>query len=523
MASPLPPTASLPISSTTSNPNLLKSSSQSIQILTGNQPQQQQSKPPVPVSTGSTTGGKNTTHTKHGNSDGSLTTGDIARLLKELVTTVELAGVHLADGGKLLKHVQEIQDGFHVRREDIKSHLRNRSATNTEDMIQYWLTELYRTAYKLNESLMSTSAQSIGLNRKISITPMSTKRKRVYEMYEEVQISWQTLLLHLTMSIARASSGTAKTVTENLHKLAIATGAPDWEDLTVDDGKSLFLRGEKYLTGLGVPKSYDIAFKSYLAAAKCGNADAMNMLGVMCETGMGREKDLGAAFKWFKQAATLQNPHAMTNLARIHETGKGAPIDTTQASAWYLRASELNDPEAMTSLGHLLENGIGREANPVLAVEWYCMAAGMGYARAQNALGSCYYRGVGVERDYGEAVMWYKKAADQGNPHAQNNLGICYEEGLGVARDLAMAKALYKAASDSKHPSGTNNLGYMLLMEQNWMEAIKLFYLAWALGSADAAYNIGTLYETGCADTEGTIVEENIEMAIRWYREAAEK
>jgi uncharacterized protein len=69
-------------------------------------------------------------------------------------------------------------------------------------------------------------------------------------------------------------------------------------DLTLDDGKSLYIRGEKYILGLGVTKSYDIAFKSYSASAKCGNADAMNMLGVMFETGLGKDKDVSTAMKW---------------------------------------------------------------------------------------------------------------------------------------------------------------------------------------------------------------------------------
>ncbi|KAJ3391494.1 hypothetical protein HDU84_005869 [Entophlyctis sp. JEL0112] len=177
----------------------------------------------------------------------------------------------------------------------------------------------------------------------------------------------------------------------------------------------------------------------------------------------------------------------------------------------------------MTSLAHLLEHGIGKQKDEALAVQWYRLAAEVGYARAMNCLGVCYFRGTGVDKDYGEAVQWYRKAAELGNPNAQNNLGICFEEGKGVVRDLILAKTWYKAASDAHHASGTNNLGFMLLVEENYVEALKLFYLAWALGSGDAAFNIGTLYESGCKDAEGVFVERNIDMAIRWYEDAAEK
>ena len=86
-----------------------------------------------------------------------------------------------------------------------------------------------------------------------------------------------------------------------------------------------------------------------------------------------------------------------------------------------------------------------------------------------------------------------------------------------------MAKTLYRAAADAQHPSGTNNLAYMHLLEGNYTEAIKGFHLAWALGSADAAFNIGNVFETGCADTDGSVIEPSTAMAVAWYRDAAEK
>jgi hypothetical protein len=41
--------------------------------------------------------------------------------------------------------------------------------------------------------------------------------------------------------------------------------------------------------------------------------------------------------------------------------------------------------------------------------------------------------------------------------------------------------------------------------------------------SVDAAYNIGTMYETGCEDVRGIVVEKNPDMAVRWYTDSAEK
>ncbi|KAI9327986.1 hypothetical protein BDR26DRAFT_874655 [Obelidium mucronatum] len=390
-------------------------------------------------------------------------------------------------------------------------------------LLQSNLYSLYIATFTLAQLLSPISPSSLGLERNYNIVPVYFKRQRLAEVYADIERYWQAMMMHLTLAIARESSGTAQNATRNLHKLAIAAGAPDWDDLTLDDGRLLYARGEKYILGLGVPKSYDLAFKAYTASAQCDNPNAMNMLGVMCETGMGREMDMVNAIKWFSQAAKKDCPEALTNLGRIYEAGLSVQKDLSLSSTFYLRAAELGNPDGMTSLGYLLENGLGKEKDEGLAVQWYKLAANSGYARGMNSLASCYYRGVGVDKDYGEAVIWYKKAAELGNAHAQNNLGICYEEGKGVLKDLVLAKTWYKAASDAKHPSATNNLGYMHLLEKNWVEALKLFYLAWALGSADAAYNIGTIYETGCEDNNGPIVEPNVELALRWYREAAEK
>ncbi|KAJ3095641.1 hypothetical protein HDU97_006748 [Phlyctochytrium planicorne] len=343
-------------------------------------------------------------------------------------------------------------------------------------------------------------------------------------------------MISLTLSLAQESSGKSKTVSSNIQKLAVATGAPDWEGksplpilplplpnpyLTIDDGKTLFIQGEKYLLGLGVPKSPDLAFKRYLASSKCGQPDAMNMLGHLHENGLGCPKDVGAAIRWYKEAATLGNSTSMANLGRILEEGIGVPIDHVQAGEWYLRAAERGNLDGMVNIGYLLENGIGRDASPTLASEWYRMAATQSHPRAQNALGSCYYRGRGVDQDYNEAVFWFKRAVEQGYAQAQNNLGICYEEGLGVAKDVVMAKALYKAASESKHASGTNNYGFLLMMEEKWFEAFKYFNVAWSLGSADAAYNLGSMYESGCEDSTGPIIKPDLDIAFRWHREGA--
>ena len=52
-----------------------------------------------------------------------------------------------------------------------------------------------------------------------------------------------------------------------------------------------------------------------------------------------------------------------------------------------------------------------------------------------------------------------------------------------MPRDYVQAKNYYREASQNKHhPHACNNLGYILLLEKNYDEAVKMFHLAISLG-----------------------------------------
>jgi TPR repeat protein len=205
-------------------------------------------------------------------------------------------------------------------------------------------------------------------------------------------------------------------------------------------------------------------------------------------------------------------------------------MDLKKALECYFKAAKGGNVEAMVNLGHMLEKVHNTfeaselaqfsEKSPFeTAFRWYMKASEQGYARAQNALGSCYYWGKGIEQDYNNAIVYYRLAAEQNDPHACNNLGVCYEEGNGVPKDLGMAKLYYKKAAEMHHPSGITNLAYILLLENNIWEAFKNFHVGVSLGSAEAAYQLGTLYEVGC-DDEKFFLASDIRMALFYYQEA---
>ncbi|KAJ3192341.1 hypothetical protein HK101_006712 [Irineochytrium annulatum] len=451
------------------------------------------------------------------------------------------------DFGRFARRLEEARDGLIQRRDDLLAHLGpdteqpSASASDAgtvttmtasaDSGLPSALRQLLAAVLVTRDALNVSSPTSLGLGTPSSRPMLSLtgtvsgkKRRTLVDLTEEVSARHQRLAMALTLRIARESEERARSLRDNLHKLAVATGAPDWENLTVDDGAMLFIQGEKYLNGVGVPKAPEIAFKRYQAAAKCNHPAAFTMLGHLHEHGLGCEASMPHALSSYKRGAALDDPDASHHLGRILERGLGVTADAAAAGEWYLRAAERGHAESMCCLGRLLESGIGRPADPRLAAEWYAMGARGGSARAMNALGSCLYRGVGVEKDASEAVVWFRKAWALGSEHAGNNLGICHEEGRGVVRDLGAAKALYKAAMDRGHASATSNYAYMLMLEGCWCEALRVFHLAWGLGSADAAYNLGAMYESGCDDNDGNpLVPRDEGMAMRWYRDAAGK
>ncbi|KAH9246167.1 hypothetical protein BASA81_016308 [Batrachochytrium salamandrivorans] len=402
------------------------------------------------------------------------------------------------------------------------------SPTSTAHIIYNWLYEIQKVAWVLNEKI-----------KKYQRTPLiglSTgyHRRKIIDFCTRIRASWVELILELGIALAQSNSINTCQVAQNITKLAIATGMPDdWADIGLDDAKTIFMQGEKYFMGYGVVKSFDIAFKRYETAARMDLAEASNMLGVMLEFGLGRERDITSATKWYRRAAEGKSAEALNNLGRLYELGKGCQISHVLALEMYKRASKLGHLDGMTNYGFMLENGLGGNQDLHFAMEMYKSAADSGYARAQNALGGCYYCGRGTRRDYTDAVMWYRRAADQGFPPAHNNLGICYEEGHGAAKDHVMAKMHYQKAAELRHPSGTNNLGYMLLVEGDFILAMQYFNIALLMGSVDAAYHLGTIYESGCSEPTSLVrrvtqlsqppITRQIDLAIRYYQIAADQ
>jgi tetratricopeptide (TPR) repeat protein len=124
-------------------------------------------------------------------------------------------------------------------------------------------------------------------------------------------------------------------------------------------------------------------------------------------------------------------------------------------------AAKAGDANAQLRVGSAYDTGRGAPRDGKAAMMWYRLSAEQGNAEAQNSVGS----GLQAEKQYAEAMPWYERAAAQGNALATNNLAYLYDQGLGVLQDRRKAFDLYARAADLK--------------------------------SADAMWNIATMYASG--------------------------
>ena len=97
------------------------------------------------------------------------------------------------------------------------------------------------------------------------------------------------------------------------------------------------------------------AYERLLPAAKSGNADAEELIGVMYAMGLGVERDDERAFEWYLRSAMKAHPGAQSGIGWYFETGRGiAAPDLVRAYLWYTLSAIGGDPDAELTLEDLV-------------------------------------------------------------------------------------------------------------------------------------------------------------------------
>lgn len=101
---------------------------------------------------------------------------------------------------------------------------------------------------------------------------------------------------------------------------------------------------------------YEAAMQEFLPAARSGNADAEELIGVLYALGLGVERDDTRAFEWYLRASLKGHPGAQSGIGWYYEVGRGvAGIDLVRAYMWYTLSAIGGDPDAAISLEEVVK------------------------------------------------------------------------------------------------------------------------------------------------------------------------
>ncbi len=104
-------------------------------------------------------------------------------------------------------------------------------------------------------------------------------------------------------------------------------------------------------------------------AAKSGNAEAEELIGVMYALGLGVEKDDQRAFEWYLRASLKGHPGAQSGIGWYYEVGRGMPApDLVRAYMWYTLSAIGGDPDAAISLEEVVRKMTQDEIDKALVL-----------------------------------------------------------------------------------------------------------------------------------------------------------
>ncbi|MTH97528.1 tetratricopeptide repeat protein [Roseibium sp. RKSG952] len=101
---------------------------------------------------------------------------------------------------------------------------------------------------------------------------------------------------------------------------------------------------------------FEAARAALWPAARSGNADAEELIGVMYAMGLGVEQDDQRAFEWYLRSAMKGHPGAQSGVGWYYEIGRGMPApDLVRAYMWYTLSAIGGDPDAAISLEEVVK------------------------------------------------------------------------------------------------------------------------------------------------------------------------
>jgi uncharacterized protein len=168
-------------------------------------------------------------------------------------------------------------------------------------------------------------------------------------------------------------------------------------------------------------KAADIALIT--KAAKAGNIEAQNQLGMIYANANGVELDYKEAFIWIKKAADSGHTQSMRTLSWLYANGFGIEQSDEKAQDTSIKLAEKGDAKDQYFLASLYQSGLyGMKPDSEKMIAWYYKSAQQHYARAQYALAKIIIKGVDIKPNDEMAFQWLSLANMNGHKKADEEL-----------------------------------------------------------------------------------------------------
>jgi len=114
---------------------------------------------------------------------------------------------------------------------------------------------------------------------------------------------------------------------------------------------------------------FEAARQALWPAARSGNAEAEELIGVMYALGLGVAQDYERAFEWYLRSAMKGHAGAQSGVGWYYELGLGMPApDLVRAYLWYVLSTIGGDPDAAISQEELRRKMTQDEVDRALAL-----------------------------------------------------------------------------------------------------------------------------------------------------------
>ncbi len=285
--------------------------------------------------------------------------------------------------------------------------------------------------------------------------------------------------------------------------------------------------GLLYRDGLGVDRNEGRAYEYFQRAALQNNPWAYVNLADMTFAGRGAPADASKAIQWLEEGARNNCTLCLIEEAAIYHSGAhGIRADSDKAVALLNKAAALGDPQAELIIAelHIVGDGVPRSSRTSFEILKTLSDNGSGDAstllgelssddKIRNYLFEHTLGGVRqmpadlttvFPQDTARAMSYWERAGQQGSCQAWIDLSSVFDRGIGVSTDYKMAADDVERAvrCDPSNDFYLWKLGMRFYdakgVTHDCEAAARLFSDSLGRGYADAAVDLGYIYDKGC-------------------------